>query len=313
MHVVYTGEEMPSNFKKSIFLAGPCFSPGQGKELTTWRQKALKYLKDQDFDGVVFCPENRKVDFSDIIKYDDQIEWEDKYLNIADCILFWIPRDLSLDQQGELKLPAFTTNIEWGAWANSGKVVLGCPDTADKVDYIKHYAVKYNIPTSNSLEESIDFAVDKLQDGYERRDGERYVPLFIWNTESFQSWYNSQKKSGNRLDKAKVLFSFRPGYKNFVFLWILQCEIYIKSENRSKINEFVLSRTDISSIVMYYKCKDFYNIKDYEVVIVKEFRSPANTKDSFIYELPGGSSNSQYPDETVVEEVYEETGLRVDL
>lgn len=52
--------------------------------------------------------------------YNDQIEWEWKGLTSASCIAFWIPRELK-------DMPGFTTNIEWGKWYESRKVVLGYP------------------------------------------------------------------------------------------------------------------------------------------------------------------------------------------
>jgi hypothetical protein len=52
MEVVYTGEEMPEKFTKSIFLAGP--TPRNKEEQESWRPDALRILEDKGFDGVVF-------------------------------------------------------------------------------------------------------------------------------------------------------------------------------------------------------------------------------------------------------------------
>ena len=106
MDIIYTGEDMPDTITKSIFLAGPSLRPGQEKEMSSWRNDALEILRDKGFDGVIFCPENRDGKFGKDFDYDDQIEWEEKYLNVADCIVFWVPRDLSIDKNGDLKLPA---------------------------------------------------------------------------------------------------------------------------------------------------------------------------------------------------------------
>src|SRR5271157_3487310 len=95
MKIIYTGEEMPETITKSIFLAGP--TPRNQKEQESWRPEAIKYLKDKGFDGVVFAPEGRDGKFK--MDYDDQIEWEEKHLNVADCIAFWVPRDLTLDSK----------------------------------------------------------------------------------------------------------------------------------------------------------------------------------------------------------------------
>jgi len=53
--------------------------------------------------------------------------------------------------------------------------------------------------------------------------------------------------------------------------------------------------------------------KDVEVVLVREFRTPAATKNGFILELPGGSSTKESdPEETASEEVHEEMGLYIE-
>ena len=84
MEVVYVGEEMPETFTKSIFLAGP--TPRNKEEVDSWRPDALSILEDKGYDGVVFIPEPRDGEFKH--NYDDQVSWEEKHLNIADCIVF---------------------------------------------------------------------------------------------------------------------------------------------------------------------------------------------------------------------------------
>lgn len=311
MHIVYTGEEMPYKLTKSIFLAGPSLRPDQEKEMDSWRKDALQILEDKGYDGVVFCPENRGFSFKNKdFNYDDQVEWEEKHLNVADCIVFWVPRDLSLDKKGSPKLPAYTTNIEWGTWCDSGKVVFGAPEDAEKVTYLKHYADKYKVPMGDTLTETLEQAIDMVGEGSERSNSERDVPLLVWKTDSFQSWYRSQLDAGNRLESANLLYTFRPGFKSFVFLWILKVNIYIASEDRFKENEFVLARPDISSVMLWHKKE---NLLDSEVVLIKEFRSPAATEDGFIRELPSGSSpkDGAEANEIASEEVHEETGFYI--
>lgn len=311
MEVVYAGEEMPEKFTKSIFLAGP--TPRNREEQESWRPDALSILEDKGYDGVVFVPEPRNGEFKH--SYDDQIEWEEKYLNVADCIVFWVPRDIEPDSKGYPKMAAFTTNVEFGTWQSSGKIVFGAPPEADKVGYLKYYADKYNVPVAGSLVETLDDALEMLGDGAEREGGERYVPLFIWKLDSFQSWYKAQTDAGNRLEEARLLFNFRPRYKSFVFLWILHVKVYVESEDRVKDNEFVLARPDISSVCLYHKTSAGFpaSWKDIEVVLVREFRSPASTKNAFVLELPGGSSvKKANPEEVAAEEVHEELGLYIE-
>lgn len=307
MKVIYAHEEVPETITKSMFLAGP--TP-RNKEVEGWRNDALKILEDKGYDGHVFIPEPRDGKWDQ--DYDDQVGWEEKFLNIADCIVFWVPRDLSSDEKG-LKMPAFTTNVEYGAWADSGKIVFGSPPDLKprKNTYLAHYAEKYNVPFADSLNGTLQNAMDMLGDGSERNNGEVYVPQFIWKTPSFQSWYKAQTEAGNKLETAELLYSFRPKFKSFVFLWVLKVSIFITSENRSKTNEFVLARPDISTVLLYKKEKD---LLDSEVVIVKEFRSPAATPDGFIRELAGGSSWKPNEDvkQIAADEVHEETGFYLD-
>jgi len=309
--VIYTGEQTPATLNKSIFLMGPSLRPGQENELESWRNDALDILRDKGYDGVVFCPENKNGHFNEDFDYEAQIEWEEKHLNISDCIVCWCPRDLSPGKNGQAKLPAFTTNVEFGYWGSSGKMIFGAPPNADKIDYLKYYADKYNIPSAQTLIETLDNALEMLGEGVERKDGERFIPLYIWKLPSFQSWYQSQIKAGNRLEEAKLLFNFRPSYKDFIFLWILHAKVYIASEDRLKDNEFVLSRPDISSVCLYHKSNA--RLDDTKVILVKEFRTPTSTPDGFIRELPSGSSH--HPDsaaETAAEEVFEETGFYIE-
>ena len=306
MHIVYTGEEMPEKFTSSIFLAGP--TPRNPQEQKSWRPEALKILENIGYDGLVFVPDPRSGEFK--LDYNDQVDWEEKYLNVADCIVFWVPRDLELDSKGYPKMAAFTTNVEFGFWADSGKIVFGAPPQAAKNGYLKHYCEQYKVPMSDSLEATLASAMEMLGDGAERSGGERCVPLFIWKQDSFQNWYQAQLGAGNRLEEARLLYNFRPRFKDFVFLWILHAKIYVAAEKRVKDNEFVFARPDISSVCLWHEKGD--SLFENEVVIVKEFRTPASTKDGFVRELPSGSSIKNISSQEMAsEEVHEETGMYI--
>ena len=55
--------------------------------------------------------------------------WEREALINATVILFWVPRKLP-------DMSAFTTNVEFGYWLHSGKVVYGRPNDASKIKYL---------------------------------------------------------------------------------------------------------------------------------------------------------------------------------
>lgn len=300
MQIVYANEAVPVTFNKAIFLAGP--TP-RSKRAASWRPEALRLLEGESYDGVVFVPEYR--DGKHKSTYIDQVEWEDECLNLADCVLFWVPRELK-------KMPALTTNTEWGVWQNSGKAVFGAPPEAVKVRYQQHYAEKLRVPNFSTLEETVQAALKLVGEGVWRAGGEREVPLYIWRTPHFQNWYSAQLRAGNRLDGARVEWTFRVGpNKDRIYLWALHVNVYVRSEQRNKVNEVVIARPDISTIVMYRRGDE---LDDSDIVLIREFRSPAATDDGFVWEVPGGSSPKpkESPLEVAVAECFEETGLPIE-
>lgn len=131
--------------KKSIFLAGP--TP-RDKSIISWRNEALEIIKKSNFDGVVYIPENS--DNSPKEDYVDQAFWEREALTEASIIMFWIPRELE-------KMPAFTTNVEFGYWINRNKIIYGRPVGARKVKYLDWlYNVDYNEMPYDNLEELVN-------------------------------------------------------------------------------------------------------------------------------------------------------------
>jgi len=297
MQVIMTKDEFPTTITKSIFLAGPT-PRGEVDDKYFWRKQVIKYLEEKNFDGIVFSP-----DFCGA-SYNEQVDWEDKCLNIADVILFWIPRDLEI-------LPGFTTNVEYGEWMKSGKVVLGCPEDAVKVRYLQSKARKYNVPICKTLEETIDKCTKYLSDGAIRNNGEIYIPLHLWKHVAFQQWYTNLKNAGNRLDGAKIEWAFKPQLDRKPFFFIIHANVYITSENRNKINEIVIYRSDISTILAYQKAENLFN---YKIVLTKEFRSPVSNEAGFVYELPGGSSFKPGKSslELASDEFAEETSMKID-
>lgn len=305
MHIVYANEEFPSVVTKSIFLAGP--TPRDGS-VASWRPEALQHLNEYGFDGHVFVPEPRNGTFE--ADYFEQVEWESQALSRADVIVFWVPRSASL--------PGFTTNVEFGMWASSGKVVLGCPDEAEKVRYLQYWADKLHIPVYNKLQYTLVNALSLIGAGSLRKEGEATVPLSVWQHPTFQKWYQAQCDAGNTLRSAKVLWSFRVGPNlSKLFCWILHVEMWVETENRVKANEFVLGRLDTASVALFYRPEwgsDQFHILDAKVLLVREFRSPARTPTGYILELPGGSSTNpnKTTNQVVIEELEQETGLVID-
>lgn len=299
MIVVYTGENPPKSFSSSIFLAGP--SP-RTKDGPNWRPKAIEILEELGYKGVVFDPTWREEPASDF-DYDKQVEWERKSLNSSDIIVFWVPRDLK-------KLPGFTTNVEFGLWVKSGKVVLGSPPGAEKMSYLEWWAEQEGVENFHDLRKLLESVVRKLNGGAERTGGEREIPLHLWRKAEFKTWLNSQKGVGNRIDGAEVVWTFRVGKNRVPFLWALHVNVWIASEGRNKTNEVVVFRSDISAIIAY--CLNGPDVLDAEIAFIREFRSPANNPDAMVYEVPSGSGVRGDAAITAAEEMREETGLSIE-
>jgi hypothetical protein len=123
MNVLYAGEVLALD-SPSIFLAGP--TPRR-PDVSSWRPLAVDLLRGLDFGGTVLVPERR--DWSVRFSYLDQVEWEHQGLEGCSVIAFWVPRDLE-------RLPGFTTNVEFGRYAGSGRCVYGRPPDAPHTRYL---------------------------------------------------------------------------------------------------------------------------------------------------------------------------------
>ena len=137
---------------KSIFLAGPTPRDGQ---TPSWRSNALSILNDLNYDGIVYIPENEIK--GGVIDNDKQFAWELKALKEASIIVFWIPRKLP-------EMPAFTTNVEFGYWLRTGKIIYGRPNNAEHKGYLDRLYKFHtgNIPFDN-LEQLLEEALKILK------------------------------------------------------------------------------------------------------------------------------------------------------
>lgn len=301
IQVVYAKEQAPEAYRKSIFLVGP--SP-RATSVPSWRPDMISAFEKAGYDGVVFSPEPRDRNYPR--DYQAQTEWEKQHLEMADVILAWVPRST--------EMPAFTTNVEFGRYITSGKLIYGRPPESPKNRYLDWMYQDHGLGEPYIDMPSIAAAVvGFLGEGAWRSGGERCIPLKIWNTKIFQNWYASLKKAGNRLDGARVLWNFVIPKANFLLAYIIKVKIWIGAEQRHKENEFVFGRTDISCILPYWLDLESNEVLDTKIVLVKEFRSPVRNEDGFVHELPGGSSFKvgKDPLQVAASELKEETGLDI--
>ncbi len=309
IQIVYAQQPFPLSWTKSIFLAGP--TPRADKPVPSWRGAALERLDALGYDGVVFVPEPADGGWGS--DYSAQVDWESQALNFADVIVFWVPRDLDT-------LPGFTTNVEFGRWVDSHKIVLGHPPDAPKTRYLDTVLreVTAGATVRPSLDDVLVEALGLLGDGVLRTAGERHIPLHIWQTLFFQSWYDQLKRVGHRLDDAKIRWIFYLPGAGKVLAGVIWVKIWVESEGRHKANEWIFGRTDVSSVVLLHRPRHgslrLDALLDAKVVLIREFRSSARTDDGFVHELPGGSCAKPDldPREVAAHEVREETGLEIE-
>ena len=134
---------------KAFFLAGP--TP-RSTDVKSWRPEALEYLRRTGFDGDVLVPERKdwKVKFG----YCDQVEWETRGLERCSVVLFWVPRNMTT-------MPALTTNVEFGMYIKSDKIIYGRPNEAENVRYLDSLYKRWQGEPCYTIEQTLN-AADKL-------------------------------------------------------------------------------------------------------------------------------------------------------
>lgn len=164
MIINYSDQEVIKG-KKSIFLAGP--TP-RGENVVSWRTEACQILEQIGFDGVVYVPEYST--WKPKEDYVDQAMWERMALTNATVILFWIPRNLP-DMAG------FTTNVEFGYWLHSGKVIYGRPNSASKIKYLDWlYSLDYDKAPYENLQSLLEASTCLANNLYDEQISE-ILPL----------------------------------------------------------------------------------------------------------------------------------------
>lgn len=167
--LVYAQTPFPTTVRKTLFLAGPT---DRGNRPTAWRQEALQILQDLNYDGHVFIPEAEGGKWNG--DHETQNAWEHEALERADAIVFWVARDLK-------EMPGFTTNIEFGMWMKSRKIVLGIPEGAPKTAYMEWCAKKYGVLCFLGLEPTLRIAVGCIIGTGALREGDDVrIPILEW-------------------------------------------------------------------------------------------------------------------------------------
>lgn len=318
MKLVFADTPLPTEVTKTIFLAGPNPRYKDGDPvLRTWRHDVLEVLEKKGYDGHVFIPTPigsfyGKVVENAVSDYDHQVEWEDAAMMRADVILMWVDRTATLR--------GMTTNIEFGRYLDSGRLIFGYPETADGCKYMEEQIIKRRKEAYKNLDAIVDEALWRIGNGSERSGGEVLVPHVVWRSNQFQEWYThmfSGDSQGNELRgfdiKTILCFNNRRSKitdEREIFGFAAHVNIWVDREKREKSNEWIFSRTSNSYVIPYYENPQ---TSAREYVMVREFRVPANNEAGYIFELPGGASTKLdvSPLETARDELFEETGIDI--
>lgn len=147
MKILRPGNEIEFN-KKSIFLAGTM--PHQGQ--ADWREQVIQALKETEYDGIVFNPDYSAIPENSRLNYGDQILWEITAMKSSAIVCFWIDREFPTH-------PGLTTNVEFGYWVRSSKVLYGRPHDDEKCFYLDYV---YRLEQNREPVESVDDLVKEL-------------------------------------------------------------------------------------------------------------------------------------------------------
>ncbi|MBO3737992.1 nucleoside 2-deoxyribosyltransferase domain-containing protein [Actinoplanes flavus] len=217
--VVYANEEPPEAWDASLFIAGPM---PRTTDVPSWRPEALKAVESawqSAGELVVFVPEPRN---GKPLKYDHHT-WEDRWLAIVDVILFWVPRNMQ-------NMPGLTTNVEFGRWESSGRVVLGTPPNAAHVGYLRECAIRNGAPVTATLNEAAAAAMEMISNGSRRNGAECQVPLSVWNHVQFQSWLSERRQKGRTLMGARVLW-IQHNVDRTRLRWVLEARFIVGGQD----------------------------------------------------------------------------------
>lgn len=295
------GADMPEEFVRSVFVV--CTEQDEATFVELLRAAfAAGAAAGDDTTSVVFLSSDKSA--AEPTVADEH--WRSEALGVSDVVLCWLPADGG----AQAVRPRFTRLVsQYGA---SGKLFVGHAASEDAWAVPLQQGAGVHAAAARDPGALVAQATRMLSKGALRRGAERAVPLMIWHTPAWARWHEALLAVGNRLDGAKVEWSFRVGPGGaFVLFWAVHVNIWVAAEGRNKSNEVVIARPDISSVLAFLPGVDML---DTEIILVKEFRSPCRSECGFVHELPGGSSFKPNADvlQVAADELYEETGIRVD-
>lgn len=298
---VRQGQELPDSWHACVLLGDT--SPAHAPAAMSWRAEIVSLLRQRwSVDGrlVVLLQEPTPDMTRPAGDRYGSGGWPQRAVDIADAAAYWWPAGT------DPRLMSATM----AAWHDSHRVVCGASPDLTQAARLVDSADRSQLSSATSLPEMAAAISELIGAGAPRVGGERDVPLFVWNTESFQRWYTAQTAAGNKLIGARLVWTFCIGDNApFPLYWALHVRIHVAFEDRVKANEVVLSRPDISVMTLYHPGA---TVDDTIIVLIREFRGPASTPDGLVHELPGGSGAEDNELDQAISEVEEEVGLAIE-
>jgi len=132
--------------RKSIFLGGT-IDMGSSDD---WQQKLIKDLYQYDFD--IYNPRRKSWDSSWIQSFENpqfyqQVNWELDALNKADIVII----NFLETSQSPISL------LELGLYANSGKLLICCPNKFWRSGNVQIVCNNYNIPLFKDMSKILEY------------------------------------------------------------------------------------------------------------------------------------------------------------
>jgi hypothetical protein len=126
----------------------------------SWRAAAIEHFDELGYKGLLVVPEfrdhKRPAHIPDSPDGNVKIyAWEAEWLARADVILFWVPRDMK-------RLPGLTTNIEFGMFLGTKKIVFGAPPGAEHVEYMRYHCVRAGVSQAEKLSTTVHLSLVQL-------------------------------------------------------------------------------------------------------------------------------------------------------
>jgi hypothetical protein len=150
--IVYYEDPLNDHVNKpSLYLDGPKNKING----MSWRKKLIDAFNAKEFPYVIIVPECRNSEFRPPYHTPEFYEWQERAMNMATYVLFWIPRDSKMYTGKDI-------NDRWGEWKLRKNVILGFPKKSEETEYQAWYAAKHGITVVHHLENMVVYLKEQL-------------------------------------------------------------------------------------------------------------------------------------------------------